>query len=67
MFNINEIKSWAKKNGITVKKQGDGYVWFSEGCEPSESKAIEYVAKDVFNKITNCEFVEYQKSYQERR
>jgi hypothetical protein len=67
MFKVNEIKSWAKKNGYVVKKQGDGYVWFLEGEEPSEPKSIDSVVTEIFNKITNNKFVEYQKSYAANR
>lgn len=63
MFNVNEIKSWAKKRGITVKKQGDGYVWFPDGGQPGEPDGIGEVAKQIFNKITDGRFAEHQKNY----
>lgn len=63
MFRVNEIKSWAKKRGVVVKKQGEGYVWFAEGDPPSEPKTIEEVAKEIFNRTTDCKFVEYQKNH----
>lgn len=62
-MNVNEIKSWAKKHGFTVKKQGEGYVWWGEGVGAGESKEIDGVAMDIFNRITDGRFVEYQKSY----
>jgi hypothetical protein len=63
MFKVNEIKSWAKKHGITVKKHGEGYVWFLEGENPTEPKHIDHVVTDIFNRITDGRFVEYQKQY----
>ena len=63
MFKVNEIKSWAKKHGITVKKHGEGYVWFAEGENPSSPQPIEYAVTEIFNKITGDRFVEYQRNY----
>lgn len=65
-MNVNEIKSWAKKHGYTVKKQGEGYVWWGEGVLPEDPCEIEGVATAVFNKITGNKFVEYQAAYRER-
>lgn len=67
MFKVNEVKSWAKKHGFTLKKQDDGYVWFAEGETPTEPKTIECVATDIFNRITDGRFVEYQKEYEASR
>lgn len=64
-MNVNEIKSWAKKHGFAVKKQGEGYVWWGEGVAAGEPKEIDGVAMDIFNRITDGRFVEYQKSYAE--
>jgi hypothetical protein len=63
MFKVNEIKSWAKKHGITVKKQDDGYVWFAEGFEPTKPEDLDSVAKAIFNKITDNKYLEHQKNY----
>lgn len=65
-MNINEIKSWAKSRGFTVKKSGEGYVWFGEGAEASSPTSIDEVALAIFNRITDNRFVEYQNSYRER-
>jgi hypothetical protein len=64
MFQVNEIKKWANEHGITIKKSGDGYVWF-EKENPTNSNvcSIGVVAKEIFNKITNNKFVEHQKNY----
>lgn len=62
-MNVTEVKSWAKKHGFTVKKQGEGYVWWGEGVEAGESKDIDGVAMDIFNRITDNKFVEHQKSH----
>jgi hypothetical protein len=62
-FKVNEIKSWAKEHGVTVKKQDEGYVWFAEGEEPSSPETIDDIAKSIFNKITHDKFVEHQKNY----
>lgn len=67
MLKVNEIKSWAKNHGITVKKQGDGYVWFAEGDAPTDPKSIDQVATDIFNRITDGRFIKYQKEYAESR
>lgn len=63
MFKVNEIKSWAKKHGFTLKKQADGYVWFAEGEVPTEPKPIEHVVTAIFNRITDDRFVEHQRNY----
>lgn len=67
MFKVNEIKSWAKKHGMVVKKQGEGYVWFLEGGDPSEPRPIDEVVLDMFNKVTDNKFVEHQRNYAESR
>lgn len=61
-MNINEIKSWAKKHGFPVKKQGEGYVWSGPAGE-SAPMPIEQVATDVFNAITGGKFIEHQRSF----
>lgn len=63
MFKVNEIKGWAKKHGLTVKKQDEGYVWFAEGENPSSPQPIEHVVKEIFNRITGGRFVEHQRKY----
>lgn len=63
MFNINEVKSWAKKHGFIVKKQGEGYVWSSVDLPPGDPEDIGEVAKKIFNKITDDKFVDHQKNY----
>lgn len=63
MFRINEVKSWAKKHGITVKKQGSGYVWYADDETPSEPEHIDHVAKAIFNRITGNKFVDYQNGF----
>ncbi|NBT59366.1 hypothetical protein EBT16_11345 [bacterium] len=63
MFKVNEIKSWAGKYGVSVKKQGEGYVWFSEGKEPSASCSIEDVVEQIFNHITGDKYKQHQKDY----
>lgn len=65
-MNINEIKSWAKAKNLTVKKQGDGYVWFGDGVDAGEPACIEDVARAIFNRATDNKFVAYQKQYSER-
>lgn len=63
MFKVNEIKSWAKKGEITLKKQGDGYVWYHKGATPSEPTAIEEAVKGIFNHMTGDKYIEHQKAY----
>ena len=63
MFKVNEIKSWAKKYGITVKKHGNGYTWGRDGEEPSDPADIDSLVKEVFNIITQGRFLEHQKNY----
>lgn len=65
-MNVNEIKSWAKSRGFTVKKAGEGYIWFGEGVDASDPASIDEVALSIFNRITDDRFVEYQKAYRER-
>ena len=66
-FKVNEIKGWAKKHGVTVKKQDEGYVWFAEGEEPSNPEPIDDVVRSIFNKITDNRFVKHQKDYESSR
>jgi hypothetical protein len=65
-MNINEIKSWAKAKNLTVKKQGDGYIWFGDGVDAGEPACIEDVARAIFNRATDNRFVAYQKQYSEK-
>lgn len=60
MFNVNEVKSWAKARGMTIKKKDDGYVWFAEGEEPSDPKCIDDVVKEIYNRVTGGKWVEHQ-------
>jgi len=63
-FKVNEIKSWAKKHGVTFKKQGEGYVWAKEGCEPTNKpEDLDSVVKSIFNEITSGKFKEHQANY----
>lgn len=62
-FNVNEIKSWAKSRGFTVKKSGEGYVWWGEGVEAGEPASIDEVATAIFNRITDGRFVEHQEEF----
>jgi hypothetical protein len=66
-FKVNEIKGWAEKHGVTVKRQDGGYVWFAEGEEPSDPESMDDVVRSIFNKITQDRFVEYQKDYESSR
>ncbi len=65
-MNVNEIKSWAKSRGFTVKKSDEGYVWFGDGVEAAEAASIEDVALAIFNKVTDNKFVEYQRDRREK-
>lgn len=67
MMNINEVKKWAKSKGFSVKKQDEGYIWFGAGVEAGAPTSIEEVTKAIFNKATNNKFVEYQKTYIEKK
>ena len=63
MFKVNEIKSWAKKHGITVKKQGEGYVWYKESPEERVPTSLDELVTDVYNHITDNKFLDHQKNY----
>jgi hypothetical protein len=65
-MNVNEIKSWAKARGFTVKKQGEGYIWFGDDVPANEPASIDEVARAIFNRCTDGRFVEYQKKYDAR-
>lgn len=65
-FNINEIKSWAKSQGFTVKKSDEGYVWWGEGVSAGKPMSIDEVATAIFNRITEDKFVEYQKEFKKK-
>ncbi len=62
-FNVNEIKKWAKSRGYTVKKDGEGYVWWGDGMEAGEPASIDEVATAIFNRITDDRFVEHQREF----
>lgn len=68
MFQVNEIKKWAKSHGFSVKKQEENYIWFEEKNKDivSSPMTIDEIAKEIFNKITNNKFVEHQKAYKEK-
>lgn len=59
MFKINEIKAWAKKHDITIKKQDEGFVW----NEDQNPLPLENVVKNIFNKITDNKYKEHQQNY----
>jgi len=63
MFKVNEIKSWAKRHGITLKKKGEGYVWFEEGFDESAPSSIDDAVFAIYNKITGGKYVGHQKKY----
>lgn len=69
MFQVNEIKKWAKNHGISVKKSDDFYVWFEEKNKKitSEPATIDQVAKEIFNKITDNKFIEHQNKYRQEK
>jgi len=68
MFQVNEVKKWAKSHGFSVKKKDEGYVWFEENNKEIVSEPMEIgdLVTEVFNKITNNKFIEHQKAYKER-
>lgn len=59
MFKVNEIKSWAKKHDIVLKRKDDGYVW-EDGQEPV---SIDEAVKLIFNKVTDNKYLEHQRNY----
>lgn len=67
MFQVNEIKKWAKNHGISVKKSEELYIWFEEKNKEktSEPTTIDQVAKEIFNKITDNKFIDHQKNYKQ--
>jgi hypothetical protein len=68
MLQVNEIKKWAKKYGISIKKSENGlYVWFEEKENTSEPASLNEVVTSIFNKITSNKFVEHQKNYKRQQ
>lgn len=63
MFNITEIKSWAKNHGYTIKKKDDGYIWKNDESEIEKPEHINQIVKTIFNKITENKFLEHQANY----
>jgi hypothetical protein len=63
MFQIGEIKKWAKTYGITVKKQDDGYIWFKDKETPTNPEPLADVVRSVFNEVTDNKFIQHQSSY----
>jgi hypothetical protein len=64
-FKINEIKSWAKKFGISFKRSGEVFVWHLENEENNkkEFSDIEDAVKSIFNHISNNKWVEHQEGF----
>lgn len=61
-FTWTEIKKWAKDRGLEPKKiKGGGYEW--EGQHYDDIKDL---VTDLWNKITNNKWVEYQKEYRSK-
>jgi len=67
MFNVNEVKSWAKNHGIVVKKKGEGYIWSDSNSSTENPENIDSVVLSIFNKITKNKFLEHQKNYTNNR
>lgn len=72
MFKISEIKSWAKTWGYTIRKEKDdsingaSYYWMKND-DPTQSGvalSVSKVATAVFNHLTNNQWVDFQKEYQ---
>lgn len=63
-FKVNEIKSWAKNHGISLKKHGDGYVWAEDGGDfAGKPEPLDNVVTSIFNKITLNKFLDHQRNY----
>jgi hypothetical protein len=63
MFKVNEIKSWAKGRGITLKKKDDGYVWFEGESEESEPCSLDDSVLAIYNRITDGKYIEHQANF----
>lgn len=70
------VKSWAKEKGYTSFREkstrednpNDYDYYWGKDDDPSVTGVANSVSKlslDIYNHITNYEFVEYQKEYQE--
>ena len=73
MFKISEIKSWAKTWGYSIKKEKDdtingaSYYWMKDD-DPSAcgvALSVSKVAIAIFNHLTNNQWAEFQKEYQD--
>lgn len=61
----SEIKRWAKSKGYDTIKDSDGYYWSKIddiNCS-GLSKSVSKLARDIYNNITDNQFVEYQQKY----
>jgi hypothetical protein len=67
-----EIRTWAKSKGYeTIKDKEDGqYYWAKLDSNDPESsgvaKSVSKLATQIYNHMTNNQWVEYQKEYQEK-
>jgi hypothetical protein len=69
---ITEIKSWAKGWGYSIIKEKDGslngasYYW-AKNDDPNAtgvSLSVSKVARDIYNHMTDNQWVDHQKQYQ---
>ena len=67
-----EIRTWAKSKGYeTIKDKEDGqYYWGKLDSNNPESsgvaKSVSKLATQIYNHMTNNQWVDYQKEYQEK-
>lgn len=60
MFRWNEIKAWANANGYAISKTAGKEEYFFDG---ERYTTLRPLVKDVWNRMTDNKWVEYQKTY----
>lgn len=58
----SEVKKYAKNNGYETLKEEDGYYWskIDNPAMSGVSKSVSKLAKDIYNQITNGDFIDHQ-------
>ena len=64
-MNWKEIKAWANSRGYNTKRTSEGYFWekISDPSVNGISKSVSKLATDIFNNMTNNNFLTYQQTY----
>lgn len=65
----SEVRKYASKNGYQTLKMPDGYSWakIDDPAISGVSKSISKLARDIYNNITNNDYVQHQAVFDQNR